>query len=481
MVHVRGRARFSVAVLSVLGVTLAAGAVGVPPAGASNDSFFPQQWNLAQIKAEAAWAYSTGGGVNIGIVDTGVDLSHPDLAGKVTASANCLGGACRDGGADDGHGHGTLLAGIAAAATNNGRGVAGVAPDAKLVVAKAIDDQGRGDAVDIVNAIRWVVDRGARVVNLSLGDPNFLVTSLLGTPLRPGIEYAWSKGAIPVLASGNENAGVLELGSSNYGSLDAVIVGATDKGGGIASYSSPIGNAKWGLVAPGGSGGGPGADVLSTFTNGRYAWVAGTSMAAPHVAGALALLLAQGLSPTQAVQRMLSTADRSVTCGAGCQGRLDAAAAVALGPRVAPPPTAAPPAAAAGTPAAGTPAAGTPAAGTPAPTTAPPAAPPASPAASPASPAAPPATTTAPPAAGPTALSPPATAATPTPTSPGGADPGAGRPSGSGGRVLAAGPRSPSPGQSAPNSLVIVLAVALVGGVGSVTGMVGWDRLRAQP
>ncbi len=471
MVHVRGRARFSVAVLSVLGVTLAAGAVGVPPAGASNDSFFPQQWNLAQIKAEAAWAYSTGGGVNIGIVDTGVDLSHPDLAGKVTASANCLGGACRDGGADDGHGHGTLLAGIAAAATNNGRGVAGVAPDAKLVVAKAIDDQGRGDAVDIVNAIRWVVDRGARVVNLSLGDPNFLVTSLLGTPLRPGIEYAWSKGAIPVLASGNENAGVLELGSSNYGSLDAVIVGATDKGGGIASYSSPIGNAKWGLVAPGGSGGGPGADVLSTFTNGRYAWVAGTSMAAPHVAGALALLLAQSLSPTQAVQRMLSTADRSVTCGAGCQGRLDAAAAVALGPRVAPPPTAAPPAAAAGTPAAGTPA----------PTTAPPAAPPASPAASPASPAAPPATTTAPPAAGPTALSPPATAATPTPTSPGGADPGAGRPSGSGGRVLAAGPRSPSPGQSAPNSLVIVLAVALVGGVGSVTGMVGWDRLRAQP
>src|SRR5205085_12001257 len=139
-----------------------------------------------------------------------IDYAHPDLAGKVVASANCLGGQCRDGGADDGHGHGTILAGIAAANTNNGLGIAGVAPDARLLIAKAIDDQGRGDAADIVNGIHWVVDHGARIVNLSLGDPNFLFTSLLGTPLREGIEYAWSKGAVPVLASGNENVGLLE-------------------------------------------------------------------------------------------------------------------------------------------------------------------------------------------------------------------------------------------------------------------------------
>src|SRR5262249_20160190 len=160
-----------------------------------------------------------------------------------------------------GHGHGTLVAGIAAAATGNGRGVAGVAPDARLVIAKAVDENGRGSVDDIAAGIRWSVDHGAKVVNLSLGDPNFLFTSLAGSPLRPGIEYAWSHGAVPVLASGNENVGLLELGSSNYGNVDALVVGATDRSGAVAAYSSAIGNAKWGLVAPGGSGNGPGEDV----------------------------------------------------------------------------------------------------------------------------------------------------------------------------------------------------------------------------
>lgn len=429
---VRGRPRLVVAVFSVAFLALT---VGAPtPASASDDTFFDQQWPLAQIKAPDAWAASTGAGVTIGIVDTGVDYSHPDLAGKVVASANCLGGTCRDGGADDGHGHGTILAGIAAAVTGNGRGIAGVAPDARLAIVKAVDDQGRGDATDITNGIHWVVDHGARIVNLSLGDPNFLVTSLLGTPLRSGIEYAWSKGAIPVLASGNENVGLLDLGSSNYGALNALIVGATDKGGGIAGYSSPIGNAKWGLVAPGGSGDGPGADVLSTFTNGRYAWVAGTSMAAPHVSGALALLLAQGLSPTAAVQRMLSTLDRSVKCGAGCQGRLDVAAAVGQGPRVA---TA---------------------------TTAPPVAPAV--------------TTTGPRASSSTSATGPAGTNS---TVPSVTTPPAGPPD-STGRALAAGPRPathPRGGQPARNSALLVLAVALLGGVGSAAGLVGWDRLHA--
>ncbi len=424
------------AVFSVVVLTLATGAPTL--AFASDDTFFDQQWPLAQIKAPDAWPVSTGAGVAIGIVDTGIDYSHPDLAGKVVASANCLGGSCRDGGADDGHGHGTILAGIAAAVTNNGKGIAGVAPDAQLLIAKAVDDQGRGDAADIVNGIHWVVDHGARIVNLSLGDPNFLVTSLLGTPLRAGIEYAWGKGAIPVLASGNENVGLLDLGSSNYGSLNALIVGATDKGGGIASYSSPIGNAKWGLVAPGGSGDGPGDDVLSTFTNGRYAWVAGTSMAAPHVSGALALLLAEGLTPTAAVDRLLTTLDRSVKCGAGCQGRLDVAAAVGRGPRVA------------------------------AATTAPPAAPPAT------------GTTTPRPSTSTSTSRPTGTTATTPPLT---SAPSAA--SGSDGRVLAAGPAPavPGPGHGASNSagrsLLLVLAIAIVGGVGSAVGLVAWDRFRA--
>ncbi len=317
------------------------------PAGATNDPLFEEQWSLAQIKAPDAWGTATGGGVTIGVIDTGVEVDHPDLRSKIDATADCVGGSCREGGGgNDPHGHGTLVAGIAAAATGNGRGIAGVAPDARLVVARAVDDEGNGSAADINNAIRWVVDKGARVVNLSLGDPNFLVVSVLGTPLRPAIDYAWSRGAVTVLASGNENLGVLDIGSSNYGAVDALIVGATTRSGATASYSSPIGNAKWGLAAPGGSGGGAGQDILSTFVDGGYAYVAGTSMAVPHVSGALAVLLSRGLSTPAAVQRLLSSADKSVKCGPGCQGQLDVAAAVggtgAASPTAAPPPSAAP-------------------------------------------------------------------------------------------------------------------------------------------
>jgi subtilisin family serine protease len=136
-----------------------------------------------------------------------------------------------------------------------------------------------------------------------------------------------------VLASGNYATGVGDLGTENYGNLDAVVVGATDRSGNVPSYSSAPGNAKWGLVAPGGSGtGGADNNVISTFplsTGGSgYASAAGTSMAAPHVSGAVALLLAQGLSPVAAVNRLLATVDKSSPCGRGCQGRLNVAAAV---------------------------------------------------------------------------------------------------------------------------------------------------------
>lgn len=315
-------------------------------AGATNDTYFSRQWALEQIKAPQAWSRSTGSGITIGIVDTGIDLAHPDLAGQIAVTADCVGHPCTPGGGQDLHGHGTIVSGIAAAATNNGRGIAGVAPDARLAVARVLSSTGEGRVDDINNGIRWVVDNGAKVVNLSVGDPNYLVASVLGTPLRSGIEYAWSKGAVPVLASGNYATGVGTVGTENYGNLDALVVGATDRSGAVPAYSSAVGNAKWGLVAPGGLGAG-GADdnIISTFPLGigagatGYASSAGTSMAAPHVAGAIALLLAQGMTPTAAVNRLLATLDK-VPCGAGCQGRLNVAAAV--GADGAPLPTAAP-------------------------------------------------------------------------------------------------------------------------------------------
>ncbi|MDQ6726587.1 MAG: S8 family serine peptidase [Actinomycetota bacterium] len=337
-VTVSRRFRAIPVVMALLAVaTLVAGTGLAGPAGASNDTQFDRQWALAQIHAPQAWPRSTGSGITIGIVDTGVDAGHPDLAGKVLATSDCLGRPCVLSSPGDPHGHGTIVGGIAAAVTNNGIGVAGVAPDARLVVARVLNSNGEGRAGDINNGIRWVVDQGARVVNLSLGDPDLSVSSVLGTPLRSGIEYAWSRGAVPVLASGNYGTGSGDVGSGNYAGLDAIVVGATTRTGGVASYSSAVGNAKWGLVAPGGSGtGGADSNVISTFPvslgGSGYVSAAGTSMAAPHVSGAIALLLAQGLAPAAAVNRLLSTLDRSVPCGTGCQGRLDVGAAVGSAP-----------------------------------------------------------------------------------------------------------------------------------------------------
>ncbi|MEW6477127.1 MAG: S8 family serine peptidase [Actinomycetota bacterium] len=305
-------------------------------AGASNDADFGKQWGLAKIGAPEAWSHTTGQGVRVGIVDTGVDLNHEDLAGRVVESTSCVGAAgdpakCT-GSAQDDQGHGTHVAGIVAANKDNGLGIAGVAPNAELVVAKALNAAGAGTEEDIIAGIKWVVDHGAKVVNLSLGDPNFVFTSLLGTSMREGIEYAWSKGAVPVLAAGNSNLLGLGLGSSNYGDINALVVGATGPDDRVSDYSSPIGSAKWGILAPGGAGdGNPDHDIYSTFWEAgksTYKALAGTSMAAPHVSGALALLLAEGLSAQQAVERLITTADPKVACD-NCKGRLDLAKASA--------------------------------------------------------------------------------------------------------------------------------------------------------
>jgi len=151
--------------------------------------------------------------------------------------------------------------------------------------------------------------------------------------MRDGIEYAWAHGAVPVVASGNTNLLGLGLGSSNYGDLNAIVVGATTPDDTVSDYSSPIGSAKWGILAPGGAGdGNPAHDIYSTFWEkgkaNSYKALAGTSMATPHVVGAVALLLAEGLTQQQAVDRLISTADSKVACDS-CKGRLDIAKATA--------------------------------------------------------------------------------------------------------------------------------------------------------
>jgi subtilisin family serine protease len=308
-----------------------------PPARAVNDPAFEKQWGLSSIGAPAAWTRTTGAGVRIGIVDTGVDLTHEDLAGRVVESTSCIetGGnplKC-EGSAQDDYGHGTHVAGIAAAVKDNGVGVAGVAPDAQLVVAKVFKGA-TAHPSDVIAGVKWVVDHGAKVVNLSLGGALFVVSAAFGSELTQGVEYAWQHGAIPVIASGNDDLFGAGIGSSEYGNMDALIVGATGHDDKVAGYSSPTGNAKWALMAPGGSGGQPEADnIYSTYwakeKKNHYGYLAGTSMATPHVTGAVALLLAQGLTKEQAVEKILSTAD-PVDCGANsdhCRGRLNVARA----------------------------------------------------------------------------------------------------------------------------------------------------------
>jgi hypothetical protein len=158
-----------------------------------------------------------------------------------------------------------------------------------------------------------VVDHGARIVNLSLGDPSFVFTSLLGTAMRDGIEYAWLHGAVSVVAAGNTNLLGLGIGRSNYGDLDAIVVGATGPDDTVASYSSPVGNAKWSILAPGGAGdGSPDHDIFSTY------WEAGKTNS-HNVAGAIADLPAEGHTPQEAVQHLLETADPKVVCdGPNC-------------------------------------------------------------------------------------------------------------------------------------------------------------------
>src|SRR2546423_13964691 len=182
--------RSFVAYLAAVG--LVAG-LTLTPAGASNDPGYAKQWNLEKIGAPAAWARTTGAHVRFVIVDAGVDLGHEDLAGKVVAQTSCLKskgdpGNCTGSGQDD-VGHGTHVAGIIAANKDNGTGVAGVAPDAELVVAK-VADSGGGIAIDHANTrTRGGGGPGAKGVNPSLRGPPFVRAAAFGTQTSGGLGY----------------------------------------------------------------------------------------------------------------------------------------------------------------------------------------------------------------------------------------------------------------------------------------------------
>lgn len=335
--------------------------IGLPAQArvAVDDPVYTQglQWGLERIGAADAWSQATGRGVTIAIVDSGADLRHEDLQSKIIGSVSCIGAnddpsKCT-GSAQDDNGHGTHVSGIAAAATNNRLGVAGVAPDAKLLEVRVLANDcsggdgctASGESGDVSAGIRWAVDHGARVINLSLGGG--AAQSALGCSFCDAIDYAWGKGAIAVVAAGND--AVLPSG---FGNQPAVVVTATTREDTRASYSntssSVVRTARWPVAAPGGEAETKASDcatdgtpkgVLSTYwipgqTN-QYACLAGTSMATPHVSGALALLLSTGLSPQAAIDRLLATAKDLGPAGRDDSfgyGRIDLAKAVGASP-----------------------------------------------------------------------------------------------------------------------------------------------------
>jgi len=285
--------------------------------GTPNDTYFPTQWGLTQIDAPNAWNVTTSlSDVKIAILDTGVDRNHEDLAIKIAASKNFT----KSRTVDDLYGHGTHVAGIAAAVTNNAKGVAGVGYNCRIMNGKVLNDSGVGYNSWIANGITWAANNGAKVINLSLGGSYPSVT------LENAVNYAWGKGVVVVAAAGN--------GGSTAASYPAyynncIAVSATDSNDTKASWSN---YGSWVDVAA------PGVNIFSTLPNHKnristilnYGKLSGTSMATPFVAGEAALIwsTSYGTSNNSVRNRIENTAVNPDGTGS-TYGRINAFSAVA--------------------------------------------------------------------------------------------------------------------------------------------------------
>ena len=275
------------------------------PALAANDPYWEQQWGLHKIQAEPAWGAGTGAGITIAVIDTGVDYNHPDLRGKVASGYDFVSNdpdpydetAGAGEGCPGNPGHGTHVAGIAGAITNNGVGVAGTAPGATILPVRVLNQRGCGFISDVNEGIRYAVQRGAHVINLSLGgDVVFLLLDDEEFNFKQALNDAWAKGVIPVVAAGNDSL------PSGYTDVNALIVGATDRQDRKPYWASIPAASRWPIAAPG-------HEIVSSLPGNKVGSLSGTSMSAPHVAGAAAVLRGLGLNPQQTVDRIRSTAD----------------------------------------------------------------------------------------------------------------------------------------------------------------------------
>lgn len=248
-------------------------AVKVKKAGVPDDAGYGQQWALPRIAWDQAYGtVDVAGSATIAVLDTGVDGSHPDLAGRIASGKSFLGTDPNT----DPNGHGTALAGIAAASVNNGTGVAGVAySGASISPVQVLGADGTGYDSDVAAGVLWAADNGAQVILMGFSSPDY------SGALADAVDYAWSRGAVLVAATGNDGATAVTYPA---GLPNVIGVAATDPDDAILSNSN-IGSA--GVAAPG-------SGIYTTLPGDQYGSVSGTSAASAHVAGLAALLVANG-------------------------------------------------------------------------------------------------------------------------------------------------------------------------------------------
>lgn len=296
--------------------------VGSVTAVAVNDTKAGVQYSLDRMRVRDAWSLTTGAGNMVAVLDTGVSFVHADLAGRVASNAAEASGTAgvdddRNGFIDDTLGwdfvngdgdprddnqHGTWVAGIIAANANNAQGIAGISWSDRILAVKIMNANGIGDTAALSAGIRYAANRGAKVINMSVGGFPY------SQAVADAVAYAWSKGAVLIGAAGNNR---LEESYYPASYLNVVSVSATQTEDGFAHWSSYGGAVD---VAA------PGADIWTTHCQGcsttsaggtGYAWVSGTSFATPNVSGVVALIRARYPTWTnqQVVERLLATVD----------------------------------------------------------------------------------------------------------------------------------------------------------------------------
>ena len=236
-------------------------------------------WGLDNINAPEVWSGGnsfsgvTGYGSTVAVIDTGVDLDHPEFQGRITNGYDFVD---NDNNADDGNGHGTHVAGTIGGA-NDGRGITGVAPDASIMPIRVLGNDGYGYTSDIIAGVYWATDNGADVINLSLGGGGY------SQAMADAIAYASNNGSVVVMAAGNSGGR-----SPDYPAAHAVdhgiAVGAVNQQKSMAGFSNRAGTTTLDYVTA------PGVNIYSSVPGGGYSSFSGTSMATPHVAGLAGLL-----------------------------------------------------------------------------------------------------------------------------------------------------------------------------------------------